>query len=29
MVICVRKLREREMHVMEVCNVHCVYGRNV
>ena len=29
MVICARKLREREMHVREVCNAHCVYGRNV
>ena len=28
-VICVRKLRKREMHVREVCNAHCVYGRNV
>ena len=29
MVICVRKLRKREMRVREVCNAHCVYGRNV
>ena len=29
MVICVRKLRDREMHMREVCNSHCVYGRNV
>ena len=29
MLIFVRKLREREMHVREVCNVHCIYGRHV
>ena len=28
-VICVRKLRERETHVREVCNAHCVYENNV
>ena len=25
MVICVRKSRERELHVREVCNVHYTY----
>ena len=28
-VICVRKIHERELHVRDVCNAHCVYGRNV
>ena len=29
MVICVRKSRERELHVREVCNVHYTYGKTV
>ena len=28
-VICVRKSRERELHVREVCNVHYIYGKTV
>ena len=28
-VICVRKSRERELHVREVCNVHYTYGKTV
>ena len=28
-VICVRKSRERELHVREVCNVYYTYGKTV